>query len=33
VDGSVHVLADSIERESYKNLATVRGGEVVGEVP
>jgi prepilin-type N-terminal cleavage/methylation domain-containing protein len=29
VDGSVHVIADDIELEVYKDLATVNGGEVV----
>ncbi len=29
VDGSVHIIADSIELEVYKDLATVNGNEVV----
>lgn len=31
VDGSVHVISDDIELEVYKNLATVRGGEIIRE--
>jgi hypothetical protein len=29
IDGSVHIIADDIELEVYKDLATVNGGEVV----
>jgi prepilin-type N-terminal cleavage/methylation domain-containing protein len=33
VDGSVHVVADNIDLTLYKNLATVRGGEIIAEQP
>lgn len=33
VDGSVHIIADNIDLKLYKNLATVRGGEVITDQP
>jgi prepilin-type N-terminal cleavage/methylation domain-containing protein len=33
VDGSVHIVADNIDLITYKNLATVRGGEVIAQSP
>lgn len=33
VDGGVHIVADSIDLATYKNLATVRGGEIIADSP
>lgn len=33
VDGSVHIVADNIDLTTYKNLATVRGGEIIAAAP
>jgi hypothetical protein len=33
IDGSVHIIADDIELQVYKDIATVNGGEVVNALP